>query len=260
MLILPCIAAASGCAQQGKLPDDRPEIISQPPPKAIRDNNVKTADYDHLKEEILRIRDSLAVQYSLADSAGKEAIIMQAGEFVFEMLLARIFPAWCGTAFDMHGTTEIPGQGGIAGGYFVTTTLKHAGFQFPKTNGIDSMAIQPSEYIIRNLVSDQNQIGRFTAAPMKEIKDFLLRRGRGLYIVGLDYHVGFIINDDHTLKFIDASYYPPFAVSVSELDGDNALADSRYRVIGKILDAEMLRKWLQKEGFALRYNYFRKRN
>ena len=41
-----------------------------------------------------------------------------------------LLPAWNGTAWAMNGTSQVPGRGSIACGYFVSTTLMHAGFRW----------------------------------------------------------------------------------------------------------------------------------
>ena len=47
---------------------------------------------------------------------------------LFNSMIDSIFPAWMGTNWDFNGTSNVPKQGEIACGYFVSTTLKHVGF------------------------------------------------------------------------------------------------------------------------------------
>jgi len=62
-----------------------------------------------------------------------------------------IIPYWYGTPWEFYGTTEKPKQGSIACGYFVSTILKHAGYNVEK----NKMAQQASELIIKSLVSEK---------------------------------------------------------------------------------------------------------
>lgn len=215
-------------------------------------------EYDSLKASIAHTRDSLSAEYKKANADKRKVIIQKAREYIFERLMNDIFPAWYGTSFDMYGTTEIPKHGKIACGYLVTTTLKHAGFRFYKVNGQDSMAMQTSENIILNLVSDHSRIKRYSDKPLSFLEKDIKKWGRGLYIVGMDLHAGFIANDGDSIRFIHVSYYMPQKALAEKLDGPNPLKNSRYRVVGKILDDEMIRKWLLKEKFELKYDYFRK--
>ncbi len=215
-------------------------------------------EYDSLKASIARTQDSLLVEYKKANPQKKKAIIKQAREYIFDRLMNDIFPAWYGTSFGMYGTSEIPKHGKIACGYLVTTTLKHAGFQFYKVNGQDSMAMQTSENIILNLVSDHSRIKRYSDKPVSLLEKDIKKWGKGLYIVGMDLHAGFIANDGDSIRFIHVSYYIPQKALAEKLDGPNPLKNSGYRVVGKILDDEMIKKWLLKEKFELKYDYFRK--
>lgn len=88
--------------------------------------------------------------------------------------------------------------------------------------------------------------------PLSVVKDYIEASGPGLYIVGLDTHVGFVLNREGELSFVHSSYYdPPRSVIKEQIDGRNPLADSNYRVVGKILGDEMMRKWLAGEAFEL---------
>ena len=40
-----------------------------------------------------------------------------------------LLPAWYGTPWDFNGTSEVPQQGKIACGYFVSTILRDAGWK-----------------------------------------------------------------------------------------------------------------------------------
>ena len=61
------------------------------------------------------------------------------------------------------------------------------------------------------------------------------------------------MNDGEHLAFIHSSYYrPPFSVTAEPIHGKNPLADSKYRVFGKILSDEMIRKWLANAEFVLK--------
>lgn len=66
-----------------------------------------------------------------------------------------------------------------------------------------------------------------------------------MYVVGLDNHTGFIFNDGEKTRFVHSNYYKAdIGVMEQELDSNNPLKDSKYRVIGKILDDKMMEKWV----------------
>jgi hypothetical protein len=121
------------------------------------------------------------------------------------------------------------------------------------------MADQPSEYIIKNLVGTAG-IRRFTGhAPMAAVVEWLKRSGEGLYLVGLDIHVGFVIYRKGRLEFCHSSYYQPQRRVVSQGVAERSpLTDAQYRVLGKLLSDEMLRKWLAGEAFPETFDHFRR--
>ncbi len=99
-----------------------------------------------------------------------------------------ILPAWYGTPWDFNGISRKPGRGEIACGSFVIFTLQDAGFKIPT-----EMYKLPAEKIIKKLCAPTD-IKRFSNASMEKVRNWLLQKGDGIYIVGLDYHVGFTIN------------------------------------------------------------------
>ena len=195
-------------------------------------------DYDGLKKRIEDKRLSIYQEYKSADSLKQDSLLKIADNFVVKILIDSIFPAWYNTPWDFNGHTTTPQKGKIACGYFITTTLNDAGFNIPRIK----WAQMVSEHIIHKLTTD---IKRFHKAQMSDIVKYINNKGNGLYIVGLDDHVGFISKQGVKLQFIHSSYYKPqTGVMAEPLIGWNPLHYSKYRIIGKILDNDMLRKWI----------------
>ena len=151
-----------------------------------------------------------------------------------------IIPFWYETQWDFYGTTETPKEGKIACGYFVTTVLRDAGLRVERAR----LAQQASEKIIQSLTKEA-YIKRFRRVKIEDFVEAIEKWGEGFYIVGLDFHVGFIVNDGEKVYFIHSSYAEPYQV-IKEIAVDSkVLAGSNYRVVGKIsADNELLTKWL----------------
>ncbi|WP_298539465.1 hypothetical protein [uncultured Aquimarina sp.] len=202
-------------------------------------------EYTTTLQEIEIIRKNANTSYNRANAAEKDSIITTTRVYIFKTLVDTIFPYWYGTPWDFNGHTKIPGEGKIACGYFVTTTLQDIGFNIPRYKWAQSA----SEVFIKKLA--KQQIKRFTNKPLTTIEDFLLNSGDGLYLVGLDDHTGFISVDNKKTRFIHASYYKPeIGVMAEALDSENPLKYSKYRVIGKLLSDTMVRNWIN----GIRYN------
>ncbi|TNE92693.1 MAG: hypothetical protein EP330_00745 [Deltaproteobacteria bacterium] len=122
--------------------------------------------------------------------------------------------------------------------------MRDAGFGVERVR----LAQQASEHIIQTFVDEAN-IARFRNRPLDEVLDHLRTEGDGLYLVGLDYHVGYLRQEGEHTRFCHSSYVGDAVVVCEEAATASALA-SRYRVVGKLLDDAMIDRWLAGERFA----------
>ena len=154
-----------------------------------------------------------------------------------------MFPKWFGTPWDFNGTSTVPKKGLIACGYFVTTVLQHSGFKIPRVK----WAQMASEGMIKKICKD---IKRFHNAPIEQVAAYLNKKPDGLYIVGMDSHVGFLYRTGTKMRFVHSNYYQAqIGVMSEELAGQNPLDDSGYLVIGRLFDDEMIRKWIEEKSW-----------
>lgn len=194
--------------------------------------------YTGIKTSIETKRLEFNAAYMAADSAGKEAILDSARAYLFDRITLDILPAWNGTPWDYNGTTRTPKQGSIACGYFVNTVLQDAGFRLPRIKW-SQMAAEPIT------VKMSHRIKRFRDRPVSEVEAYIRQQGDGIYKVGLDNHVGFIVKRGQSVRFVHSSYYGDATGVTSEpLDGYNPLAHSSYRIVGSLLGDDMMRAWV----------------
>lgn len=148
-----------------------------------------------------------------------------------------IFPAWYNTKWDFNGTSNIPGEGEIACGYFVSTTLKHAGFHVNRYK----LAQQASSIIVSQVCGSTYMKKVVT---LERVKKYMQALPEGLYIVGLDYHVGFIQIKDHKAYFIHSDYINNKVTRELALES-LAFQSSNVFVLGQVSNnAPLLKKWL----------------
>lgn len=202
------------------------------------------APYDVAVQALGEVRETLASEFAAAAPAERDAIREDARQAVLTAMDRHLFPAWYGTDWDFYGTSTKPGQGAIACGYFVSTTLQHAGFQVERVR----LAQQASEHIIQTFVAEPG-VKRFRDRPLDEVLEHLEDEGDGLYIVGLDYHVGYLRQDGDETRFCHSTYLGDSEVLCEPAATSPALV-SRYRVVGKLLDDAMIDAWLKGESFA----------
>ncbi|MBK8227148.1 MAG: hypothetical protein IPK70_08220 [Flavobacteriales bacterium] len=194
--------------------------------------------YSELKASIESKRSAFNDEYSTTDSLGKARVVDNARSYLFDRITLDILPAWHGTKWDFNGTTRTPRQGTIACGYFVNTVLQDAGFRLPRIKW-SQMAAEPIT------VKTCHVIKRFRNRPVGEVEAWLRSQGDGLYKIGLDNHVGFIVVRDGQARFIHSNYYQREVGVMSEpLEGNNPLAHSRYRIVGRLLGDAMMIAWI----------------
>lgn len=252
LLALSAGVAIPACGQQENAAVKQASAESAKSP-VLTDEQV-IANYQTFLAELDNKRELLRAKYLQAGKATeRQKILDEARELLLTALTEEIFPAWYGTEWSYNGHTEIPRKGSIACGFFVTTVLKHVGFRLERLR----LGRQPSEHIIKNLTDEAN-IRRFSNRPVEEVKQAVIDWGRGLYIVGLDDHVGFLVHTGEGCpQFVHCSFVHPGKALTEDIDTDNPLAWSRYRVIGKILTNQMLEKWLEGRKFVLLFDFFR---
>ena len=157
-------------------------------------------DYMNLRNRILDKKARFKYEYNKANSQKKKSLEVLANKYIHKTITDTIFPYWYDTKWDYNGTTEYPQNGNIACGYFVTTTLKHAGFNLQRVK----LAQQASSKIIETIC------GRGTAHIIgnndtERLKEYMLGQKNGIYIIGLDNHVGFIWKSDTTLRAVHSN-------------------------------------------------------
>lgn len=206
-------------------------------------------DYPAIVAKLEAERVALASRYGRAVSSAQQAeVIAQARTFVTRSIYAEIFPSWYGTAGDFYGTTEVPQQGKIACGYFVSTVLRDAGWRVQRAR----LAQQASENIILSLTTDP-YVKRFRRVAISDFVTAVKKWGAGIYVVGLDIHTGFIVNTGGEVYFIHSSYVEPYTVVREQASESKILAASNYRVLGKITaDDLFIEKWLLKKQIVTR--------
>lgn len=186
-----------------------------------------------------------ARRVALARDLGRDrgASLSRAREILVAALRDEILPAWDGTPWDFHGTSQTPGQGKIACGYLVSTTLLHLGLRVERA----LLGQQASELIARSLAS-AGGVRRTSDLPIDAFLAKVTAAGPGIYLVGLDNHVGFLIVEGADTWFHHAA--PREVVKRERAREAPYLVASRYRVFARLFDDKLVEKWLLGEPIA----------
>jgi hypothetical protein len=218
---------------------------SQLPPVVNTPENLFVESYDAKLKIIAAERLNLADEYKKAASeTTKKAILERARKVFVASIDKNIFPAWYGTDWDFYGMTEKPGEGKIACGYFVSTVLRDAGGRVNRV----TLAQQASENIIKSLTTEPF-IRRYRNVSLAKFNAEIEMLGAGLYVVGLDFHVGFLYHDGAEVYFVHSSYVEPSETIREKAASSPVLEATKYRVVGKISDDDaLITKWLNQNA------------
>jgi hypothetical protein len=148
----------------------------------------------------------------------------------------KVFPHWVGTSWDYNGYTNTPGKGKlVACGYFVSTPLKHMGFNLNRFK----LAQMYSKKIAETLCTD------VTKYMHKEVMiNEINSRENNLYIVGLDSHVGMILKSNSGTWFVHSNYYGNEGPVKEFALESPALGDSGSFYLGTFSTSINMSNWL----------------
>lgn len=206
---------------------------------------VEEKTYEQLKQETLSRREEYLKAYKsfVNNKVKQDSILSDAEKYLLDQT-ANYFMSWHGTPWDFNGHTEVPRSGQIACGFFVTTTLRDLGFRIPRIK----WGQQHADYVIYKL---SDNVKRFKNVPIQEIESYIKDKGEGLYIAGLDSHVGYIFYHRGWMRFVHSNYYlPKIGVMSEDIVGNNPLNTSTIKVIGKIFEPEMVKNWIFNTAYS----------
>lgn len=198
-------------------------------------NFIPEGDYNTIKNTIKKDR---AYFKTLFQSNQKKAIDSCAS-YLQQTLLNQLVPHWYGTVWDFNGHTDIPNDGEIACGYFVSTTLKHLGFnvnryKMAQQAGMnEALALQQKNKlkIYRNI--------SFEALKTKLNKVYT----NGIYFVGLSNHVGYVYLKDSKLYFLHSSYCDDKVV-IEKAETSPCFQSDIYVFAEITTNRELIKKWI----------------
>lgn len=148
-------------------------------------------NYKALKRQIINDRHIFHEKYVkyLADSMKLSKLLDTVRMYVTKTLVNKIIPFWYGMPWDFSGYSDIPNEGTVGCSYFISNTLKHCGFNLNRYK----LAQQNTKNIALSIQTDSNIW--FTKNPDFEFdrKKFIEEKREGLYYIGLNSHVGYLI-------------------------------------------------------------------
>ncbi len=216
------------------------ESEAKPEPDAER--------YATLVAELERWREDLRKAHAKAGTAEEKAAVENDARVILELVMPEMMRCWLGTPYDFNGTAERPGAGVVACGYFVSTVIRDAGFRVDRYK----LAQQPSGNILRTFLKGEKcmlKVGQDFDSYAEWVEDM----EPGVYLIGLDSHVGFIVNSADGTRFFHSSRWQHRGVVDEPGRKAGALRHSNWRMIGGLTaDPDVIRTWLSGQKVKVR--------
>lgn len=157
------------------------------------------AYYGETKSNIQHKNKLFKEEYVRSDANHQKTLLELSKKYIYTTLKDTIFPIWYDTRWDYNGTTQTPRNGNIACGYLVTTCLRDMGFKLERAR----LAQQASSNIIKSLCGNNMHI--IGHNNLKGLESYMLSKNDGIYIIGLDNHVGFIVKEGNILHAVHSN-------------------------------------------------------
>lgn len=169
----------------------------------------------------------------------KDKPLANAKEYFFTLINEKVPAYWKGTPWDFNGTTRTPGTGKIACGYFITNTMVDFGFDIERIK----LAQAASSVLIKATCTNVKNYADF-----QKLKDYLKAADEhSVFIVGLDFHTGYITKEKNDCYFIHSNYIGNKGPTKELIDESEALNASKTWMIGCIsANEEFMKSWVGK--------------
>lgn len=205
-------------------------------------------NYYSVRNSIKQKQNDFKKSYLALNSVkAKDSLITLAGNYIEEAILNEIIPFWYGTLWDFSGYTHKPNDGYVGCSYFVSTTLKHSGFNLNRyhlaqqspLNEAKSLQISDSVLTVNYVQEDD-----LVASLEKKLKN-------GLYFIGLDSHVGYLLIRKSKAFFINSTYLDPLCVEIRYAEGADVFGSNIYYIVPISENKPLIKKWILGEELKI---------
>lgn len=205
-------------------------------------NQKAKSDYSIAKNKIETQRKAIKANYLKASAQEKKALLQSTKQVITKNLTSSIIPFWYGTKWSFDGYTAIPKQGEIACGYFVSTTLSHAGFKLNRYKLAQKDPKKEAE-----LLQISGAIEVLEKSPSELKKHFIATKKDGLYFVGLNFHVGYLLKENNEVFFIHSNYINHEGVKKESITESKAFESKKYYIVAITENEKLVEKWILNE-------------
>jgi hypothetical protein len=211
----------------------------------IPGDSLHVESYQEIKDNIAAKRKEFSVKYPSANSLDPKNAAEEISNYWVNAISNELYSKWKNTPWDFNGTTTEPQQGAIACGYFVNSLLQDMDLKINRTK----LSVCAASEMMKSLTPNQ-RITNLSYLTYGDFNDKLKEYGKGVYIIGLDFHTGFIVNDGIETWFIHSNYIGRKGVTKETILTSAALRSSKTRwLISLTNDKDFIEKWLKGHTF-----------
>jgi len=210
-------------------------------------STIQEIDYDEL--EIVLKKNSISysslkqkIKRKLNEPNFKNLSIDSLSYYFTENLLNQIIPYWYGTTWSFTGHTSKPGEGEIACGYFVSTTLKDMGININRYKLAQQNPINEARSL--NIDKEVVEISKATTKEnIKALKEYL---EEGIYFIGFDQsHVGYVLKRKNQLFLIHSNYINSEGVIIEPIEKSEVFSSFQRFYFAEIsTNKTLLERWI----------------
>jgi len=217
-------------------PVEEPYVPIQPADYGIQLSPDTTVSYGTTRADIKHLRNRL----------GHEAVATDSLSQAFtEALLNKIIPYWYGTPWSFEGHTARPGEGTVACGYFVSTTLAHLGLNLNRYRLAQRSPLREAQTLaLGTEIIEVN--APVTNTAIHQIDSLTTE---GIYFIGFDQsHVGYLLKRRGEVFLLHSDYNSTFGVKVEPI-GESVTFGlfERFYLVPLSKNEALLRRWLNGE-------------
>jgi len=160
-------------------------------------------------------------------------------------LVNKIIPYWYKTPWTFEGHSEVPRQGSIACGYFISTTLRDIGlnlnrYELAKQNPYNealSLNLGNKPWLLTN------------SSTLEAIKEIKRKLKDGIYFIGFDQsHVGYLLKKNEQVFLIHSNYIEGQGVMKEAIEKSEVFSSyKKFHISGLSTNKNFLKKWIRGE-------------
>jgi len=193
------------------------------------------AQLSYNQQKSLILKDKLSLKQNQIKTDSIRSYLLNSFENNF-------YPYWKGTPWAYEGYTNTPKKSSIACGYFVSTTLKHMGFNWNRYD----LAKMYSKQVVEEVC---DSLRTFTS--ISSLEAYIKNKPDNLYFIGLRSHIGILMKYNSKIWFIHSDYYDYRGPVKENINNCNALKDSDIFWCGTFFSDVNISKWLSNSKFYL---------